>query len=69
MSEEQIQEARERLSITVEGETSTSVPLESFDDMVCLTLLLWTVSVVSCCPQCMGIGLVDKLANCDSIRS
>lgn len=40
MSEEQIKEARERLSITVEGETSTSVPLESFDDMVCLTLLL-----------------------------
>lgn len=39
MSEEQITEARERLSITVEGETSSSVPLESFDDMVCLTLL------------------------------
>lgn len=39
MSEEQIQEARERLSITVEGETSTSVPLESFDDMVGQTAL------------------------------
>ena len=34
MSEEQIKEARERLSISVEGETSTSVPLEAFDDMV-----------------------------------
>lgn len=33
MSEEQIKEARERLSISVEGETSTSVPLEAFDDM------------------------------------
>lgn len=62
MSEEQIKEARERLSITVEGETSTSVPLESFDDMVCLTLLLWTASIVSCCAQCMGVGIVDKLA-------
>ena len=34
MSEEQIKEARERMSISVEGETSTSVPLEAFDDMV-----------------------------------
>ena len=37
MTEEQIKEARERLSITVEGETSTSVPLEAFDDMVSQT--------------------------------
>ena len=55
MSDEQIKEARERLSITVEGETSTSVPLESFDDMVCQSLLLLTVSIVSCCTQCMRL--------------
>ena len=34
MNEEQIQEARERLNISVEGETTSSTPLEAFDDMV-----------------------------------
>ena len=34
MTEEQIQEARERLNISVEGETTSSTPLEAFDDMV-----------------------------------
>ena len=34
MTEEQIKEARERLNISVEGESSSSVPLEAFDDMV-----------------------------------
>ena len=34
MTEQQVMEARERLNITVEGETSPTVPLEAFDDMV-----------------------------------
>lgn len=34
MNEDQIKEARERLNISVEGETSSTVPLEGFDDMV-----------------------------------
>ena len=34
MTEQQITEARERLNITVEGESKPTVPLEAFDDMV-----------------------------------
>ena len=40
MTEQQVMEARERLNITVEGETSPTVPLEAFDDMVSSHLLI-----------------------------
>ena len=48
MNEEQIQEARERLNISVEGETTSSTPLEAFDDMVCKQ-----PSTVACRQACM----------------
>lgn len=65
MSEEQIKEARERLSISVEGETSTSVPLEAFDDMVstlrsakCPVSLLQTATLICfvLLTKCDGYG-------------
>lgn len=66
MSEEQIKEARERLSITVEGETSSSVPLESFDDMVCLTSLF--IDNNHDALNALELGSLIYLRSCDDAR-
>ena len=62
MTEEQIKEARERLNISVEGETSSSVPLEAFDDMVsqqyCLTMQ--QQALLRCCTSFDAVSLTAR---------